>query len=295
MRGSSDRLTREGVPAVRHMRKRRLLAAGVAAVVLIAAGGYAAVAQSSRNSALQPLQFAKTVTQPGGDHLSPQGYLSRDLARIPGHIVDAHIGPPPSGQTSNPGDQLLWVTVAVPRTGAQAIEPLWEARLLGGILNDDLAGASEREINGVDVILQLPDGSKIDAGSGMGDAVVGQQFTTASDATLRHQITAAAQGAGLKITSLKFLHPLQATPIVVVQTSDPHAFLSLNNGDPVSAILGDPNSYEGWYIEADDQTGDPFWIEDFAARVASSSSWERPDVAPKAPTPVNVGTGTNAG
>jgi hypothetical protein len=203
-------------------------------------------------------------------------------------IVDATIGAPPAWASQHeretetdargtPGDPFLYITVKADGDGPAAVRPYWEAELLGGALLDELHSHGHRPLSSVQIAVRLPDGTTREVGGGIGNVVSGQQFSTASDQSIADRIRSGAAAAGLTVRSIKFVHPLQAAPVVVLQTTDVAGFAERSyQTQTFEQILGDFTNYEGWYLEVDDTDGAPVTIVTGVGRLGTGQRWVRP-------------------
>lgn len=93
-----------------------------------------------------------------------------------------------------------------------------------------------------------------------------RRFRNLSQRVFRQRVAAAASRYGFTVKKMRFLHPRQLAPLVVVETRH---YVGLAHA--VSAIekslgdLTDPPAFEGLLFEAEDERGVPF--------LATSSFW----------------------
>lgn len=129
----------------------------------------------------------------------------------------------------------------------------WEGQLVAGAVHDALCA------NGGPPLVAWTIGS---SGGGFSDAPFPfeQNFPNPTAAAYRHRVSLIARRYGFRIITLRLLHPLQLTPLLIVETNQPrHQFIA-----DVAAIVADLNphndqaaTFEGFYFEARDKDG-PF-------------------------------------
>lgn len=90
-----------------------------------------------------------------------------------------------------------------------------------------------------------------------------------------------AKGLGFSSPSVTTVRGIQdALMITVVSANPAQAVSSLRaSGDALVGFLGEaPTNYEGVYLEIDDSSGSPAYIEATAPRDGSGTAWARPDL-----------------
>lgn len=96
----------------------------------------------------------------------------------------------------------------------------------------------------------------------------GIRFSHLSDREFRSRLAAAAARYGFTVRAVRFLHPRQVTPLVLVQTS---RYVAFARAVPAIESSLDPHkggndskgwSYRAFYLEALDERGVPFLVVD---------------------------------
>ncbi len=109
-----------------------------------------------------------------------------------------------------------------------------------------------------------------------------QRFHNLPAATFRARLAAAAARDHFTVKRVRFLHPRQVAPLVIVESDHylglAHAFGALLNSLEPRSGRGDAGlAYEGWLLEAQDERGVPFIILSGAIRGpdAGGGQWAR--------------------
>jgi hypothetical protein len=110
-----------------------------------------------------------------------------------------------------------------------------------------------------------------------------ERFSNLPAAEFRRRLDAAASRYHFTVKTMRFLHPLQAAPLVLVQTSRYLAFARAvpaieRSLDPVkrSGLRGTDWAFEGFRLEAQDERGVPFLIVTNAVRGSiEGGQWAR--------------------
>jgi hypothetical protein len=137
------------------------------------------------------------------------------------------------------------------------VEPMWEADLIEGVVVDR-SGTSHNvhdQFGGSTFDAILPDGTIIpNEDGGLGDVVRGQKFSTAPESAVRAAILSSLRDVGLTPKAVSVLRPWGPAPAVVASTADPAATLK-QLGSIERTLFGDPPTYEGYYFELQDGSG----------------------------------------
>lgn len=199
----------------------------------------------------------------------------------PSHLVAASLGAPPQVPGVRSGAWLHFV-VAIPAEGEQTSRPQWEADLVEGAVAERLANGSlgAGPVVGSTTDWRLPDGSILpNMSDGMGDIVPGQNFSTATDAAIKADLTAELNSANLTPISIDVLHIDQAAPAVVAQTTDPSAAAKAASTTIRDLFGQNPAKYEGYYFEIRDPSGHPVLSQSASFRSGIGRSWTDPSLA----------------
>ena len=225
---------------------------------------------------------------------TPAQLLDSILRSYGGHAVLAArvAAPPPHWQpTEDPSvpvppelanGQWAYFTVSAAAAGAPSVRGIWEANLVAGLLRDYIhATDHDGELMSGTIDLRLPNGEVVPNASGaIGNVAFAQKFSATSEAASTANLRRRVSDAGLTLRSLDILHPHGLAPALVVEVSDPAAFVK--NSETILASLFAPvGAFEGFYFEADDANGAPVLAEAAAYRSGASQLWIRPDLDPR--------------
>jgi hypothetical protein len=234
-----------------------------------------------------PVQYADGVdAAPAPTGRSKAAVVADVLAQVRApNLVSAAFVPPGTPVTDEPGaktDQtsnVLSMTVDTDGSIAGSIRSTWIAQMVAGVIADQLAAEGDGPLASIRLVGKLPNGSAVDLGSGIGNVVTGQRFSNQSQNAIARQLRAKADRLGLRVLSISFVQPKQAAPALVLETTNPAAFVkSLESPDTWTALLGKHRNYEGWYLEVRDTNGSPVVISSSAHRAGVAQSWTRPDL-----------------
>lgn len=220
--------------------------------------------------------------------LRPAAIADRLLARLGDrrYIHRIELGPPPPLVLTHrkgwfagarPPSDALWAYIAAPAAvatlpshpDADAVQAQtiaeWESELVEGGLRDALCAAG-----GAPLVGWTTSGTT----QGVSDHSFpfGQRFPNPQAATLTTRIRAVGKKYGFRIASLRLLHPDQLAPLLVITTTRNRKRFA--HDVPAIMRLLDPTrtarttttvTFEGFYLEAEDETG-PFVSVDDAYR-----------------------------
>ncbi len=255
------------------------------------------VVKHPRRGHVLPIQYSKIVHKGDRRHIettsSPSSLLQAILARLgSSSVVSATIAGPPTGYipTEDPSSppppafatgKWAYFTVTTPDDAQGSIRPVWEAQLVAGALRDEMHAHGLVSLYSDQVDVKLPDGSVVTGEhGGLGNTVFGQVFSTTTPASIAADIAQRVANAGLTLVSVRVLTPEQSAPMVVVRSNDPAGFVK-NEYTMLRQIFGNPTTYEGIYLEAQDSAGSPFFIVASSFRTATGQTWYRPDLDPQ--------------
>ncbi len=274
---------------LRHTRQRnsrlvRIGAVSVAVLAVGAAGGAITLGHSNSASAGQfnpavvaPKAQAVTERVSGGTAAEQQLLTSILSGMDSDQFLSASIGSAPAG-TGQDGPWLYFTTPAGAQRGADIVKPAWEAMLVAGAYRDRSTDAGLPANIGFSIRSVMPDGSSADLAGG--DSILGPQMSTPATAYTADQIvqkiSAHFPTHQLVINSISFVRPNQLAPVVVATTSDPQAFI--NSDYDLKSIFGDVNSYEGVYVQVNDEQGNPVIVLGIAPRIGEVTRWIRPNL-----------------
>jgi len=183
--------------------------------------------------------------------------------------------PPPRRQirgffrANGPPGDALWAYISAPLSvpfAAARISPSeararsiaqWQLELVGGALRDDICRAGGRSLAGWSV-------SDVVRGVSDGTFAFNQRFPNPSKQSFRARVATVGERYGFQASSIRFLHPEELVPIVVVETdrdrkefvADVREIMALL--DPTSSSLAQTAvTFEGFLFEARDRHG-PF-------------------------------------
>jgi hypothetical protein len=274
--------------------KYRAVATAVALAALTAAAiGYAGRAREGVRHDMAPVQIAPAVASPSVGAAAPvpaDALLARILERVKSdEIVSAKLVSTIEGASAREAETtgeivppapgpFLEVTVRDDGTPAGAFRGIWFANLIGGALADDFAGHGLEPLRSVHILLQKPDGTIAEGGSGIGRVVPFQQFSGESPASLAGRVRAAAARKALEVKSLDVVPAVQNAPALVAQTSkDSAAFVhEVETTDLLGAIFGDTRNLEGFYLEVVGSDGEPLAKVAVANRSGVGQMWVNP-------------------
>jgi hypothetical protein len=169
--------------------------------------------------------------------------------------------------------------VAAPALQADAIRAQWETELIEGSVADALAGTATPVVSSV-IDAKLANGEvHQNIGSGMGDVVPNQAFSSASDSEINADLRKKLAMAELTVDSIDILHATEPAPAVVVSTQDPRAAAGAANDIKLSLFGQNPPRYEGFYFEIRGVDGSPVLITSAAFRSGAGRLWFSPSVA----------------
>lgn len=276
-------------------RKALLIALALSLAIPVAALATDAQPKQSPSATASsgPVRYSdETLSRTAGTNArDPNAILKHILDRYGGSaILEASFGPPLPGWkgTEDPSIPLpptlrdgrwLYTTVKADRQiGSAVARAVWEADLVAGAVRDELhlAGA-QGDLIASNVSVRLPDGRLLEnEGGGVGMVAFAQSFSSPSDGVVRERINAAARQLNFKVKDIDVLHPLQAAPSVVVETSEPARVAK--NADFILHELFQPAArYEGAYLEVMDRAGRPVFVQASAFRVGVGQRWIRGD------------------
>jgi hypothetical protein len=179
------------------------------------------------------------------------------------------VGSPPDGR---PG---VWLDFSARLGSDQDIERTgWECDLVEGAIADALNQQDLGHVTGSTIDAVLPNGTHEDIGGGMGDVKAGQSFTNASDASIQSELSTTLKADNLTPVSINILHADQPAPAVIAETADPKE-AATSAASTVKALFGGshPPTFEGFYFEVLDTSGNPLFALSYAYRSASGRQW----------------------
>lgn len=207
-------------------------------------------------------------------------------------VTQLSVGGPPAGweytdeegnPVTAPSGSWIHATVSIPAVGARSMRAIWEADIVIAALREQLEARSTRiPVLGAQIVGKLPDGIEIPIGGGIGDVQLAQDFGDASATEAEAAVRRNAAGAGLQITSLETLRPLQPAPAVVAYTDDPVAFVKEADGR-INELFGGTAAYEAEYLEVRDRAGSLVFVQASTFRTGVGRRWIRPDLDPRSP------------
>jgi hypothetical protein len=178
---------------------------------------------------------------------------------------------PPFRPRKEPPKSALWAYIDAPRSAGASAPPQdadageggkwtltgWEVDLLWGALRDEFCLAGGRPLVGYSVSGQI-------GGMSTDEYAFSQRFPNLARSAFRRRADLVARRYGFQPVSIRFLHPRELAPIVVVRTKrDRKKFIA--DVREILALL-DPaahgrkqtaTTFEGFYFEARDEQG-PF-------------------------------------
>lgn len=206
--------------------------------------------------------------------------LANQFAGTAVEAVDIH-GSPPVGAATGP---WLNVTVAASDDRAGATMGDWEAALLIGQLRDEMHTSNLPQISGYNIYLSVPDGAtELLGGGAPGNVAYGQSFDSSPTSETSAAIENAAAAAGVTVKSVTYVHTLDPSPVIVLESSNPTAFLSAH--PDLDQLFKSIGVFEGMYIELVDASGIPAQIEWGAYRTSFGDRWNATDVGDAVPNP----------
>ncbi len=159
-------------------------------------------------------------------------------------------------------------------------EATWEGELFGGVLADTYLEAGWGKIQTIQPSVVLPNGSIQQTEGGIGAIVPGESFK-ALPADAEKAIVQRGAELGLKSVTASRLPLLGGVLVVRAMTDSPAAALDAFafSSDGVKSLIGEsPWDYEGLFLEIDDSTGAPVFIDGIASRASAHLTWVRPDL-----------------
>jgi hypothetical protein len=197
----------------------------------------------------------------------------RTQGAIPG-LVSVAVGTP--GERADSTTNLPWLDIAIrtPSVGdAGDMATLWQADLILGAVSDLI----RREpipfsaVSGATISEVLPDGGHATTDDGAG-AVAGRQlFADDPPDVIVQRIRDAAVSFGLEVVGITVAHPYTAAPMVILRTSDIEILRRLP--EITGALFGTPPTYEGHYLEIQDQGGRPLVRMAASFRTGAGRVW----------------------
>ena len=163
---------------------------------------------------------------------------------------------------------VLRYELAVPSSaGLDRSEALWQGDLLVGAVADEYVARGFGEIGGAWASLITPGGEVVPYGGAVGNIVRDQVFL---DLPLNLGATIAQRGAlfGLRDVHVTFLSVLQSAVVIKATSDHPkRAVAHLKHRGGVGALLRrPPTNFEGAYLQVDDATGSPMYVDAVASR-----------------------------
>lgn len=271
------------------MTSRLRLAVWIVSALLMAGGLLAWLASRGEATAPDgaPIQLAPRVTGSAAPPTSvtPSGTLERIIRTVNDPaILSAKLGPPPSSasqvELATPVDtgtpivgRSLYVTVRAPIRGGDGVRAIWLANVIGGALNEHLRAQGMPELNSIELIERLPDGSEASAGGGIGNMVAGQVFDPVDPVSIKASASSVMTVVSIRAIPTTFQDAIE----VVGQVSDPRALLeSIAPAALLQRVLGDVRRYEGFYVEIRDARNDAFIELAGANRSGVGQTWVAP-------------------
>jgi hypothetical protein len=249
------------------------------------------------------LQLTTSSFSPSAHKRSPQALVDRVLSRLGDrrYIRSAGVGPvPPVTRMHNgyfgrsrPPKSALWLYMSAPDAAqrpaagrpptaskvATIAQARWETNLVAGAVRDELCLHGTRPLAGWTLANQ--------GISGVSDEsyAFAQRFPNPSSSWLLNQLHQVGSRWGFSVVSVRYLHPLQEAPIVILRTDRPPVFAG-NNRVILNALHIAPGvqpgwPYEGYYIEVQDRRRTPFLIWSTVLRGTDTGSFY---CAPRVPT-----------
>jgi len=203
-------------------------------------------------------------------------------------ITDASVGTPPANayDTDEPGVTApvdptnLWVYLKVTASkDAPSIDrALWEGGLVVGALRDEIARSNlGANLFGASISVVDSNGAEIYHGGAVYRRPTNEPRRDDSPGNIIAEVRSRAAKQGLTIKSIRLLGPLGHAPVIVASTNDPSGFAAHADGI-VSGMFDVPRAFDGFFLQVQDASGDPFYIQDFSYRTASGDKWTRPDL-----------------
>jgi hypothetical protein len=245
----------------------------------------------ARKSKASVMRFAPSyLPPPPRSKPRPQALLDTVLAGLPDRslVHGGRFGPLPVtvrkhlrgwfGPSPQPRN-ALWLYLDAPvarQRTASSSEPQqkvdflraeWQATLVAGAIHDLMCTNRERQLVGWNI-------TATDGGQGGYQASIafGQRFPNPSEAEFRARVDTAAGILGLTVVSVTLLRPLGLAPDVVLQAPNRLAFM--NELGSLRSYLAPGGTFEGFFIEAEDPDGIPFYASSETSRgVAMGGAW----------------------
>mgnify|MGYP001002320322 CR=1 FL=1 len=212
---------------------------------------------------------------------SPSDALASLKGHWPGRVVEARIVDAPTADARDARGWFEATVAADSESDGGAIPAIWEADLLEGAVADLAAkGASDLAdvISGATINVRTPSGKIVLGGGGMGDIAPGQTFGPVTDAAgLATELRGSLEPYGITDVSVEVENVLESAPRVVATVSDPKVAVG-HSFDIVSAIVGKPRRFEGYYLELRDVDGNVIFRNSAAFRTGAGRLWVRPDL-----------------
>lgn len=280
------------------LRKRYAIVSGIAiAALVVAATGEALIGNQSPPS--QPMAYAPIGNGEAGAPAAVGLQVALgDMGKT--DVASVAIDHPPVGVIPPSSAPWMYATVLASSTAnGLDIAPLWQADLIEGVVADRATSSNDviDGISGATFKAQLPDGSLVDVGSGIGDVAHGQQFSHASSHSVALAVADALRAEGLTPVSVKVFRPDGPAPEVIASTTDVTS-TATNLVSIIRSVFGNPPTYEGYYLEIRDAQGTAwvrasasfrsgagrFWIDPrYASLCGEQSLGQAPQVAGAAP------------
>jgi hypothetical protein len=160
---------------------------------------------------------------------------------------------------------------------AEPTRAVWEGDLIAGAAADQLSGTPDHVVS---TAFDDSDGTEHpELIGGMGDVLPNQNFSNDSDSTIRARIARGLASANLRPLSVGVLRASQPAPAVVAVTSDPLAAAASAN-ETINSLFGqNPPTFEGYYFEVRDQSGNLVYLQSAAFRAGAGRLSFSPSVA----------------
>jgi hypothetical protein len=263
--------------------RRRSFLIGAGLLVALVAAATSAVALKSAQSDLPRRPEVPTEYTSRQLELAPTSTVQEAIDQtLAGFGSEAALviraGKPPSADDW-PGT-WLYIGVKAPSAGdGTEVANLWEADLAQGVIAERLAGGTRNladVIAGSVITVEGDDGTASEQASASGDISSGQLFDAGglSDDSIASRIEMVVRQFGLTPVDVAVLRPLGPAARVVVRASDTSGLGKFE--DLRVAILGDPYTLEGLYLEIDLKDGTPIVRGATSYRSGTGRLWIAP-------------------
>jgi hypothetical protein len=161
----------------------------------------------------------------------------------------------------------------VQNLGDHGVKELWLGVLVEGAVGE-LARTNHTtlaRVLGAEVVTRSGSGRRETTPLGMGEAPVGRQFHSSSDADLRQRALDAAHEYGLTLDSVEVLHPLDSA--LAVTFTVPPGGVSWTLTELDDALLGSPVDLEGLFVQLNSPSGRPLLIVENGQRIRGGGGW----------------------